>query len=226
MTELPESYAENVSPRVLQLCLLRKAVCQLALLPRGRTSLLRGRLERTVHHQVRLLWLSNRGRGQMGWGSQQQLPLAVLQLYAVQEEPWGTELFRQGGQTLLQRPRHEDVTNHMARELDITQETVLVEKENTIWRICCCMIFLHILYACEYYCCRIVLTKYCVLSLKPSKTETLDQKYWSPACGVKNEKKLGMIWNMNKRKYLLRYLLSSCNACKVHTYICIVVVGI
>jgi len=38
----------------------------------------------------------------MGRGSEQQLPLTVLQLHVVQEESGGSELFRQSGEALLQ----------------------------------------------------------------------------------------------------------------------------
>merc|ERR1712121_130646 len=57
MTELPEGYAEELPPRVLHLRVLRQAVCQLALLPGGRPSILRRRLERVVYDQVRVVWV-------------------------------------------------------------------------------------------------------------------------------------------------------------------------
>ena len=40
-------------------------------------------MERAVHNEVRLVRIPDRGRGPVGRGSQQQLPLAVLQLLGI-----------------------------------------------------------------------------------------------------------------------------------------------
>jgi len=59
---------------VLQLRLLREAVRQLSLLPRGRAALLRRRLERAVYDEVCVLRVPYRSRRQVGGGPKQQLP--------------------------------------------------------------------------------------------------------------------------------------------------------
>jgi len=100
--ELPEGHGQDVPPGVLQLCILCKTICQFSILPWGRSAILRRRLEWAVYDKVRVLWVPDRGWRPMGWGSEQQLPLTVLQLHVVQEESGGSELFRQSGEALLQ----------------------------------------------------------------------------------------------------------------------------
>lgn len=103
--ELLEGDEQNFPSRMLRLCLLWKNIREFSILSWGRATLLRRRLERVVHNEVRLLRLSHWGRRQMGRGPEQQLPQSVLQLHSLQEEPWRQRIFRQGRKAVLQEPR-------------------------------------------------------------------------------------------------------------------------
>ena len=116
-------------------------------------SLLHCRLERVVHDQVRLVRLSHRGRRPVGRGPQQQLPQPVLQLHgeskklpyfkssqkllvasiffvaAVQKEPGGPEVLRQGGEAVLPQPRQR-LKNRREKNFKVAVESHMLDLLN------------------------------------------------------------------------------------------------